>query len=722
MNNHFFYFVRNLSLFLLFLFGGDLCSQNQSIPKLHKQWIGHSKNDTAAVHTLNDLAFEYRNNFPDSTIYFATKALALSVELNYKLGQANAYKQLAIGNYYNSNIQSAKIFNKKALVLFKEVQDKKGEAATLNNLGMMHHNEGKFDLALQNYFQSLKLRKEVKDVKGIGDSHNNIGNIYSDKGNYKEAIERYFEALQIRESLGDSISIANSYSSIAGVYFLLGKYNDSEKYARIAMTIQKSIGEKVGYIQTTIDLGGIYTYRKQYDSALFYFGIAYQITKEIGDQADEIVCLGNFGDLYNEMGMPDSALYYYETSIPKCKLYNDVTGLALCELGIGKAKFLKGDWQGSLKHTQAGYQLALGTHNKPQIYKGAQHMALVFQKLKKYQDATQYLNISILYKDSLLIEENAQRTYELEYNYLLEKKQNEIIILEKDNSIQAARSKFQYAITIGLLVIVIFLVVFVYIINRSRGNEIKAKELVTIQKLALEKQAKNLDELNTYKNKIFSILSHDIRNPISSLNQVVELINEDVLTIDDLKFIKDRLHGQLNSINILLDNVLNWSKSQLEGELKPNQQEVDLSSFMFQSLNLFAQFIEQKNLQIENKITPGFKVWVDPNHLDVAIRNILFNAIKFSFQNGKITLMAHIEGKEVFVSIKDEGKGMDKKELQTLFSFNKQPGVFGTKGERGTGIGLILTKEFVIKNGGRILVESAENKGSTFILVFPVVV
>lgn len=720
MNNLFFYFVRNLCLLLLILVGSDLHAQNQSILKLRKQLQAHSKSDTATIHILNDLAFGYRNTLPDSTIYFASKALSLALELNYKLGQANAYKQLAIGNYYKSNAQSAKVYNRKALALFKEVRDKKGEAATLNNMGMLYHNEGKFDLALHNYSQSLKIRTEIKDIKGIGDSHNNIGNIYSDKGNYKKAIERYFEALQIRESLGDSISIANSYASIAGVYFLLGKYNDSEKYARIAMHIQQLIGERVGYIQTAIDLGGIFTNRKQYDSAVFYFAIAYQISREIDDQADEIVCLGNFGEVYNEMNMPDSALYYYETAIPKCKAYDDITGLALCEIGIGKAKLLKGDLQGSLTHTLKGYTLALGNHNKAQIYKGAKQLAQVFQKLKKYEEANQYLNTSILYKDSLLVEENAQRTYELEYNYLLEKKQNEIILLEKDKSIQSAKSKFQYAITIGLMVIVVFLVVFVYFIQRSRDSEIKAKELVTKQKLAIEQQAQNLDELNTYKNKIFSILSHDIRNPISSLNQVVELINEDVLTIDDFKHIKDRLHGQLKSINILLENVLNWSKSQLEGEAKPNKIHLKLRPIVEQNLALFDEFIQQKKLHIENLVSSDFTMLIDSNHLDVAIRNILFNAIKFTFDGGVITIDAVTLGDEVRISVSDTGKGMDQETLKTLFSFNKQPGIYGTKGERGAGIGLILTEEFVNKNGGEILVQSKENEGSTFSLVFPV--
>jgi signal transduction histidine kinase len=366
-----------------------------------------------------------------------------------------------------------------------------------------------------------------------------------------------------------------------------------------------------------------------------------------------------------------------------------------------------------------GYTVALTLQNKILIQQASSQLAKVFQRLNKFQEANFYLNQSITYKDSLQIEENARRTNELEFNYLLEKKQNEITLLEKDKSIQLAKGRYQYLITAGLMVMIVFLATFVFFIQKSKRSEIQAKDLILQQKQVLEKQAKDLEELNTYKNKIFSILSHDIRNPISSLNQVVELINEEVLTVEDFKHIKDRLHAQLKSINILLDNLLNWSKNQLEGELLPNKREINLSDLINQNISLFNEFTKQKQLTIANSVPNDFLVWFDPNHLEVALRNILFNAIKFSFPKGKIEISAEKSEGEILISISDTGKGMDEIELSSLFSYNKKPGVYGTKGERGAGIGLILTKEFVSKNDGKILVQSKVNEGSTFKLVFP---
>ncbi len=719
MNTPFFYFNRKALLIIILLgFVNSVFSQSKKILEIKAKLNGNLI-DTLTVNLLNDLAFEFRNSSPDSTLYYATKALSISSDLGYKIGQANAFKQLAIGYFYKSNIEKAKKYNLLSVKLFKEVNDKKGEAAVLNNIGMVFHKEGILDSALKYYQNSLILRKESNDIKGIGDSYNNIGNIYSDKGNYKETVDYYFEALQMREKLGDSIGIANSYSSIAGIYFLLGKYEDAEKNAKLALLIQQTLGTRVGYIQTCVELGGIFMQKKHFDTAIYYFNQAYVTSIEIGDMEDEVICLLDFGEVYNEIGKPDSAIYYFEIALPKILEYGDKFGRVEYEIGLAKSYYLKGDYLRGVNYSERGYDLALQSNNKRQIYDAAKQYAIILQKLNRHKQANQYLNISILYKDSLQIEDNARRTHELEFNYLLEKKQNEITLLEKDNSIQIAKSRFQYSITIGLLVLIVFLAISVYIIQRSRANEIQAKDLVTQQKQAIERQAKDLEELNIYKNKIFSILSHDIRNPIFSLNQIVELINEDVLTINDLNHLKDRLHGQLKSINILLDNVLNWSKNQLEGELLPNKKETNLSLLVNQNITLFEEFAQQKQLVLNNMVPDDFMVWVDPNHLDLAVRNILFNAIKFSFQNGTIEIKIEKKEGEVFISISDNGKGMDEFELESLFSYNKQPGIYGTNGERGAGIGLILTKEFVSKNDGKILVQSKVNEGSTFTLVFP---
>jgi signal transduction histidine kinase len=711
---------RILSVFLIVLFFSLKASgQTKQINEIHRKLKQSNLPDTAKINLLNELAFVHRNYYPDSTILLANKALQLSQELGYGKGIADAYKQLAIGNFIITNLPKAKEFNRSALDAYKKNGDKKGEGAVLNNMAMIYHNEGKLDQAIQYYQLSLSLRKEVNDQKGIGDSYNNIGNTYADKGNYKEAIEHYFRSLTIRENLKDSFGIANSYASIAGIYFLLKKHDDALKHAHTALQIQKSIGAKGEMIQSLVAIGGVCSEKAQLDSSIYYYKIAYELALEIDSKSDAIVCLTNFGEVFNLMNQPDSAIFYFNKAYKFCLEFEDEPGMGFCDIGLGKSYLLKHQYKEAQLHSLSGYKIAQKSNNKMQIYEAAKGLAKAYEGLGNVNDAIQYLKISIVYRDSLFSEENTNRTHQIEYDYLLEKKQNEIQLLEKDNAIQTAKSQFTYSVAIGLAIIILILGVLVYFVLASRAKEIKSKEIVIQQKQAIEKQAKDLEELNLYKNKIFSILTHDIRNPIASLNQVVELMGDDLLNAEDLGFIKNRLANQLKSINILLDNVLNWSKSQLEGELKPMASHVQLSNLVNQSIELFEQFAQQKQVSVHNLVPQDFKVWVDPNHLDLAIRNILFNAIKFSFQNSSVEIFAETKQGKAYLSIKDKGKGMDEAELATLFSFNKQPGVYGTQGERGAGIGLILTREFVTKNGGEILVQTEPNKGSTFTLVFP---
>ncbi len=711
---------RILSFFFLVFVGSFFASgQTKQINEIHRKLNQQKLSDTAKINLLNELAFVHRNSYPDSTLLLANQTLQLSQSLNYGRGIADAYKQLAIGNFIITNLSKAKEFNRNALEAYKVISDKKGEGAVLNNMAMIYHNEGKLDQAIQYYQLSLTLRKEVNDLKGIGDSYNNIGNTYADKGNYKEAIEHYFRSLTIRESLKDSFGIANSYASIAGIYFLLKKHDDALKHAHKALQIQKSIGAKGEMIQSLVAIGGVCSEKAQLDSSIHYYKIAYQLALEIDSKTDAIVCLTNFGEVFNLLKQPDSAIFYFKKAYAYCLEFEDEPGMGFCDIGLGKSYLLRGDFKEAQRHSLNGYQIALKSNNKMQVYEAAKGLAKAYEGLGNVNDAIQFLKISIVYRDSLFSEENTNRTHQIEYDYLLEKKQNEIKLLEKDNAIQTAKSQFTYSVAIGLSIIILILGVLVYFIMVSRAKEIKSKEIVIQQKQSIEKQAKDLEELNLYKNKIFSILTHDIRNPIASLNQVVELMGDDLLNAEDLSFIKNRLTNQLKSINILLDNVLNWSKSQLEGELKPLASQVNVADLVNQSISLFEQFAQQKQVSVHNLVPQDFKVWVDPNHLDVAIRNILFNAIKFSFQSSKVEVIAVIIDGKAHISIKDKGKGMDETELSTLFSFNKQPGIYGTKGERGAGIGLILTREFVKKNGGEILVQTEPNKGSTFTLVFP---
>ncbi|MDZ4668492.1 MAG: tetratricopeptide repeat-containing sensor histidine kinase [bacterium] len=721
MSKHNSYLSYSFALLIILLINATYLLGQVSKVKALKYKLSHTNlNDSVKIRTLGDLAYAFSFVHPDSTIKYAKQCLTLSENITCNWGITYSLSILAMGMHANSDNVSAIKYINQSLDLARQTGDNYGEATALNNKAIIYHNLGKLDIALVLYKESLNIRKESKNLNGIANSYNNIGNTYVDKANYPEALESHFNSLQIREELNDSMGMANSYGNIAGIYYLLKKLDETNAYAKKALDMQIILGDYDGIIQSSIALGGVCFEKKEYRKAIDYFNFAKEKAK---DQNNLVFgyskALINLGEVYNEINLPDSAMLCYDEALSILEPNEEIRGISFCEIGLGRSLLLKNKVKEAIVRLKKGYDLAFSLHNKLHLLEGAKYLADAYEKEGNYTLSNQYLRTYIIYNDSIFNEESVQRSHKIEFNYILEKKQNEISLLEKDKVIQKAKNDFQSLLLIGLIVTIILLIVFIYYVNRFRVKEVKAKELIVQQKTEIEKQAQNLASLNNFKNKTFSILSHDLRSPISSLTQVLDLIDQDVMSEEDFKALKQNFRAQLKSINILLDNTLNWAKSQMNGEHNPVKSHVNIDLLVERNFQLFHQIISSKSIEVKKEIDSDLTAWVDTNHLDIVLRNIIFNAIKFTNNYGHVTVKASKENGRAIIQIIDTGKGMSKEVLDKLFTYNIQSGTFGTNGERGAGIGLILTNDFIERNEGTISVQSQVNQGSEFNLSFP---
>ncbi len=229
-----------------------------------------------------------------------------------------------------------------------------------------------------------------------------------------------------------------------------------------------------------------------------------------------------------------------------------------------------------------------------------------------------------------------------------------------------------------------------------------------------------LQELNATKNKFFSIISHDLKNPFNALIGFSDLLLENNTTYDEkereelLKMINDTSKNTFE----LLESLLAWARSQ-SGGLKIEQMEVNLKLVADEITALLLEALQGKKINLINNISEEINVFADYNMLETVIRNLVTNAVKYSHQNGTITLSAIIENDFATVKVSDNGIGMDEKTQDTLFKIGETRSTEGTASEMGTGLGLILCKEFIEKHGGKIWVESEEDKGSDFMFTIP---
>lgn len=242
-------------------------------------------------------------------------------------------------------------------------------------------------------------------------------------------------------------------------------------------------------------------------------------------------------------------------------------------------------------------------------------------------------------------------------------------------------------------------------------------EQINYQKQVEEKN-KELEKLNDTKQKLFSIISHDLRSPIGQLKGSLDLVKQEFLTQEEFQKISAKLSTDVDLLHNTLNNLLRWSISQFQG-IVPVPAKTNLASAVEELVTVFfRQQIELKKLTVVTN-SLDHDVWIDPDHLQLIIRNLISNAIKYSFKNGTITISASGGNNEVIITIADQGIGMSEEVKNLLFTTNSLVSNTGTSNEKGTGLGLKLCKEFIEKNNGHIRLESAEGKGSCFYVSLP---
>ncbi len=276
-----------------------------------------------------------------------------------------------------------------------------------------------------------------------------------------------------------------------------------------------------------------------------------------------------------------------------------------------------------------------------------------------------------------------------------------------------------------LIVASVLIFTFIYLISwaRSRVLIIRQKQLEQIiseRTNELLQKNQELEKSNQTKNKFFSIISHDLRSPFSGVLGILELLNdpEHELEHKTQKQLLNSAKVSANNTFELMENLLIWARSQMnKSDCSPRLN--NLSELLVKSIELKKVAAEQKEITLIAKFPEKLEAYFDSNMIDTVIRNILSNAVKFSEPGGKIVILAEAQKEEVIVQIADSGIGLNEEEIGKLFKIDKETRR-GTGGEKGTGLGLIICKEFIEKNFGRIWVTPNSPKGTVVHFTIPV--
>jgi signal transduction histidine kinase len=304
---------------------------------------------------------------------------------------------------------------------------------------------------------------------------------------------------------------------------------------------------------------------------------------------------------------------------------------------------------------------------------------------------------------------------ETEIKYETEKKQKENEILKRKQQInelkiEKNRNQLYYLIAISIILLIMAAVIYNRYLYKQKVNK---RLEYTNSKLA--ESENNLKDLVATRDKFFSIIAHDLRNPLSSLTIVSEMLDENIGNIspEKLKYYLGSMSSATGGLLNLIENLLNWARTQT-GTIKYNPEKVNLTNIVNQNISLLKLTADKKKISFQNNINTAVFVIADINLLTAVIRNLLSNAMKFTEESGSIFISVSETDKYYKISIRDTGIGMSKNDLKKLFRIDVDTQTIGESSEKGTGLGLILCNEFVKKNKGEIYAESKLNVGSTF--------
>lgn len=253
--------------------------------------------------------------------------------------------------------------------------------------------------------------------------------------------------------------------------------------------------------------------------------------------------------------------------------------------------------------------------------------------------------------------------------------------------------------------------------EREKLSTLEKSKAIELQNFQIVKQNEQLEKLNAEKNKLMSIVAHDLRSPLASIQNFLELLTQHELDEEQKLDIENDLLNSTKNTLAMLSKLLDWSKSQLHG-VSAHMEYLNIQALFESTLNLERDIAARKNISLDYYFDPSAGIYADGDMMQLILRNIVGNAIKFTGIGGHIMVKAEAQGNNCLISVEDDGIGMSEKKQLSIFSLNVES-TFGTNNEKGVGLGLMLCMEFIKAQNGKIWLESMPGKGTCFYISVP---
>lgn len=616
----------------------------------------------------------------DTAVSISKKALSLYGELGHEKEVIKSNILIANCFYDIVSYDSAFKYYTIGLTLTDSVADPWNFAAYLNNIANVYYVQNRKGDALKFYLRANEIFTDLNTPREIAITKNNIGQIYHEQGDYQMAIRFTIEAIRINLKINNVDQLLSDYNSLSLVYRDMEIYDSAIFYTSKAIELSRESNFEFSLAQSYHTMGGIYIKKKDFESAETYFLVSQEICERLNITIGQAMNLISLGEVYTE--------------------YKD----------FQKAENVLTEALAMSKKLDLSEQISTILMRFNQLYKAWG----IYDKALSYHEEYHQL------KDSIDKLHNQNRISEIQMRYESEQKELENQRLKTENKEQEYtifKQKVLVFISIAFAIFAALLIIMMFSIRKRRKDRIA---VLQAKNKKIEEQSEELAKSNKTKDKLFSIISHDLRSPFSSLMGFVSLLEEEAEKgnfENSLYYIKQLNSATANTYE-LIDNLLNWSRTQQDNiviQITP----VSLFKLSEGIINSMKAIIDEKGINIYNEIPENLKAKSDSHILSVIIRNLLSNAVKFTERGGNIYLNTDINERGIVISVKDNGTGFTNELREKLLDKEGGFSTPGTENEQGSGLGMMLVNEFIEKLDGELMIESKPGLGSTFSFRIP---
>lgn len=588
------------------------------------------------------------------------------------------------GKSFPKDVTKTEQYAREALKLSDSLHFKTGIMWATRNLALAENIKGNLEKQMDLTINALKLADELKDSYAAGVLNTDIGNILVEQNQPRQALRYQKKALRIKQALGQPAEIARTLNSIGSSYISLNKPDSALHFLVESEKIKLSLNDHAGLAVTYENIGHIYTQKQQYGIALPYF--------EISEQ-------------------------YYEEA-------DNVNGLVKAHLNIGFAKTMLHRYEEAEQHLAEAAQLNTNLRNLKNTLIYHQHMATLDSARGNYAAALAHYKQFSMMNEEMFSVEKTKFIANTKEKYESEKKQHENKLLRKEQQLHLATIKQQriFVIFCAMLLLGLFVITAVLYLMYRRQQELYSQlnhrntQVQEQNKIIMEQNAE-LESGNQVKDKIFSVISHDLRSPLAILEGLLFLLRDDKMSEEQFRIFSHELWRDMKNTAYMMDNLLQWASSQMKG-IHVTPDDFDISTILNSEFELLQSLAKQKEITLTHELRRPVMVYADPDMIRLVLRNLISNAIKFTPVNGSVNINYLLMPDKIELIVQDNGLGIAVVDQPKVFS-NIYYSTSGTRNEKGCGLGLPLSKDFIERNKGHIWFHSISGKGTSFHFTLP---